>query len=39
MSRPSNERLVAYLDGEIEAADERDIEAWLDVDPLARDEL
>ena len=39
MSRPSDERLVAYLDGEIEAADERDIEAWLDADPLARDKL
>ena len=39
MSRHSDDRLVAYLDGEIEGADEREIEAWLDSDPVARDKF
>jgi anti-sigma factor RsiW len=39
MSRLSDDRLVAYLDGEIEASERRDIEAWLDSDPAARDKL
>jgi anti-sigma factor RsiW len=39
MSRRSDDRLVAYLDGEVEAAERRDIEAWLDSDPTARDKL
>ncbi len=39
MSRHSDDRLVAYLDGEIEARIEREIEAWLDSDPSARDRL
>ena len=39
MSRRSDDRLVAYLDGELEASERRDIEAWLDSDPAARDKL
>ena len=39
MSRLSDDRLVAYLDGEAEAAERREIEAWLDSDPTARDKL
>jgi anti-sigma factor RsiW len=39
MSRHSDDRLVAYLDGEIDAAEGREIEAWLDSDPVARDKL
>jgi anti-sigma factor RsiW len=39
MSRHSDDRLVAYLDGEVEAAEQREIEAWLDNDPGARDKL
>lgn len=37
MSRRSEDRLVAYLDGEIEASEAREIEAWLDSDPAARE--
>lgn len=39
MSGRSDDRLVAYLDGEVEASERRDIEAWLDGDPAARDRL
>ena len=39
MSRPSDDRLVAYLDGEVETSERRDIEGWLDSDPGARDKL
>ena len=39
MSRHSDDRLVAYLDGEIEAQDRSEIEAWLDSDPSARERL
>jgi anti-sigma factor RsiW len=39
MSRHGDDRLVAYLDGEVEASERRDIEAWLDSDPAARDKL
>jgi anti-sigma factor RsiW len=36
MPRQTEERLVAYLDGEIEGAERCEIEAWLDRDPAAR---
>jgi anti-sigma factor RsiW len=36
MQRRSDDRLVAYLDGELDAAQRREIEAWLDADPAAR---
>jgi anti-sigma factor RsiW len=39
MQKHSDDRLSAYLDGEVEAAERREIEAWLDRDPAARDRL
>ena len=39
MQKRSDDRLVAYLDGELEPAAEREVEAWLDTDPAARDQL
>jgi len=39
MQKHSDEALVAYLDGELETADQRDVEAWLDADPEARERL
>jgi anti-sigma factor RsiW len=39
MQRRSDDRLVAYLDGELEAAERREVEAWLDSDPAARRRL
>ena len=39
MQRLGDDRLVAYLDGELETAQRREVEAWLDVDPAARQQL
>jgi len=39
MQKRSDDCLIAYLDGEIEMAERRDIEAWLDTDPAAREKL
>ncbi|MBV9827041.1 MAG: anti-sigma factor [Alphaproteobacteria bacterium] len=39
MQQHSDEALVAYLDGELDSADQRDVEAWLDADPAARERL
>jgi len=39
MQKRSDDRLVAYLDGEVDVAERREIEAWLDSDPAARDKL
>ena len=39
MQKHSDEALVAYLDGELDGAERRDVEAWLDADPAARDRL
>jgi len=39
MQKRSDDRLIAYLDGEIEMAERREIEAWLDTDPAARQKL
>jgi anti-sigma factor RsiW len=39
MQKRSDDRLVGYLDGELEMDERRDIEAWLDTDPAARDRL
>jgi anti-sigma factor RsiW len=39
MHKRSDDRLIAYLDGEVEMAERRDIEAWLEADPGARDRL
>jgi anti-sigma factor RsiW len=35
MPEHGDDRLVAYLDGELEPADQRAVEAWLDADPVA----
>jgi anti-sigma factor RsiW len=39
MQKRSEDRLIAYLDGEVDASARREIEAWLDTDPAARDKL
>jgi anti-sigma factor RsiW len=39
MHKRSDDRLVAYLDGEMETAERREIEAWLATDPAAREKL
>ena len=39
MQKRSDDRLIAYLDGELDVSERREIEAWLDSDPAARDKL
>jgi anti-sigma factor RsiW len=39
MQKRSDDQLVAYLDGELELAEQRELEVWLDSDPVARDQL
>src|SRR5205823_14752451 len=39
MQKRSDDRLIAYLDGEVDVSERREIEAWLDADPAARDKL
>ena len=39
MQKRSDDRLVAYLDGEVDVSERCEIEAWLDSDPAARDKL
>jgi len=39
MQKRSDDRLIAYLDGELEVAERREIDAWLDADPAAREKL
>jgi anti-sigma factor RsiW len=39
MQKLGDDRLVAYLDGELETAQRREVEAWLDADPVARQQL
>jgi len=39
MQLRSDDRLVAYLDGELETAQRREVEAWLNADPEARRRL
>jgi anti-sigma factor RsiW len=39
MQKRSDDRLIAFLDGELEVAERREIEAWLDTDPAAREKL
>jgi anti-sigma factor RsiW len=39
MQKRGDDRLVAYLDGEVAAAERREIEAWLDSDLAARQRL
>jgi len=35
MQKRSDDRLIAYLDGELRTAEQREIEAWLASDPAA----
>src|SRR5260370_10364605 len=39
MQRRSDDRLIAYPDGEVDVSEGRGIEAWLDSDRAARDKL
>lgn len=39
MQKRSDETLVAYLDGELDTAERRQVETWLDADPVARERL
>jgi anti-sigma factor RsiW len=39
MQMHSDEALVAYLDGELDAEERADVEAWLEADPTVRDRL
>src|SRR4051812_23956604 len=39
MQKHNDEALIAYLDGELDPAEQRHVEAWLDADPAIRDRL
>ena len=39
MQKPDDEALIAYLDGELDGAEQRRVEARLETDPAARDRL
>ncbi|HYM73272.1 MAG TPA: anti-sigma factor [Stellaceae bacterium] len=39
MQKHSDESLIAYLDGELDAGERAHVEAWLDADPAMRDRL
>jgi anti-sigma factor RsiW len=39
MQQRSDDRLIAYLDGELEVAQRSAVEAWLDADPAARQRM
>jgi anti-sigma factor RsiW len=39
MQKHSDEALVAYLDGELDPAERRHVEAWLEADPAVRQRL
>jgi anti-sigma factor RsiW len=39
MQQHGDDRLVAYLDGELEMGQRREVEAWLDADPAARQRM
>ena len=39
MQQRSDDRLVAYVDGELEVAQRREVEAWLDADSAARQRM
>ena len=39
MQRHNDDALVAYLDGELDAEEQRDVEAWLESDPAIRERL
>ena len=37
MQKPSDERLIAYLDGELAESERAEIAAWLEGDPALRE--
>ena len=39
MQKHSDEALIAYLDGELDPAEQRHVEAWIEADPAIRDRL
>src|SRR5579883_2853506 len=39
MPQPADERLIAYLDGELDGAERREVEAWLAGDPAMRERM
>jgi anti-sigma factor RsiW len=39
MQQRNDELLIAYLDGELGTPERRDVEGWLDIDPVARERL
>jgi anti-sigma factor RsiW len=39
MQEPNDDRLVGYLDAELEVAQRREVEASLDADPAARQRM
>ncbi|MGD9616835.1 MAG: anti-sigma factor [Alphaproteobacteria bacterium] len=39
MQKHSDEALIAYLDGELDPAERRHVEAWFDADPMVRERL
>ena len=36
MQQRNDELLIAYLDGELGTSERREVEGWLDIDPVAR---
>ena len=39
MQQRNDELLIAYLDGELGTSERREVEGWLDIDPVAREKL
>jgi anti-sigma factor RsiW len=39
MPKPNDERLIAYLDGELDQSARAEVDAWLETDPAAREQL
>jgi anti-sigma factor RsiW len=39
MQQRNDDLLIAYLDGELGAPERREVEGWLDIDPVAREKL
>ena len=39
MQQRNDELLIAYLDGELGPSERREVEGWLDIDPVAREKL
>jgi anti-sigma factor RsiW len=39
MQKHSDEALIAYLDGELDAGEQRHVEAWMEADPAVRERM